>query len=317
MTTRADGATWDRFYHLYWKVALVLVPSMAPAVYFGGWALRVSTLAFGFSMALLYPLRKRFPKLTVLTHVSVAYATALAQLILPASAVITVIPQATWRPALAIFATIGIYTLAMYGGWMVAVPALGGAVVAFASNFVADLAILIALALGTAAGVAVRTVIIELANSRDQLSRYALTDPLTGLGNRRSLEQEYSRYVAVARRECILLFISLWDLDNLKQINDLDGHASGDILLVDFTNALRAILRDGDAIFRIGGDEFCCLHLGLKDGASIIDRVHRVFSSVSVGFCESTDLDLEEALVRADALMYEHKRSRRRDLADE
>ena len=311
MATSAEATTWDRVYQVYWRVALVLVPSMGLAIYFGGWALQVSTLAFGLSLAILYPLRRRMPKASVLIHLSIAYATALAQLALPASAVITVIPPSTWRPALAVFATVGIYSLALYGGWSVAIAAGAGALAVFAWNLVGDLPILIALMLGGAAGIAVRTVVIELGSSRDQLSRYALTDPLTNLGNRRALEQEYARYVGVARRENIPLFVSLWDLDNLKQINDLDGHASGDALLVDFTSVLRAILREGDAIFRIGGDEFCCLHLGLKDGASIIDRVHQVFSSVSVGFNESTDLGLEEALVRVDALMYEHKRRRR------
>lgn len=312
MASNASETTWSRIYQLYWRVTLVLIPSMAPALYFGGWALRAATLSFGLSLALLFPLRKRIPRTAVLLHVSIAYLTAIVQLVLPASAVISVLPPTTWRPALAIFATIGIYSLGMYGGWRSIIVAFVAALVVFSDHLVAGLPILIGLALGAVAGVAVRTVIIELAESRDRLSQHALTDPLTGLGNRRAMEQEYNRYLAVARRESVSLFVSLWDLDNLKRINDLEGHAQGDVALLSFADVLRSVLREGDALFRIGGDEFCGLHLGLKDGASIVDRVHEVFESVSVGFAECTELDLDEALARVDVLMYEHKRHRRR-----
>ncbi len=311
MEADETNTTWNHVFQVYWRVAFVLVPTMLPALYFGGWALRSSTALFGGLLVILYPLRHRFPKLTVLIHLFGAYITALIQLVLPGSAVITVLPSATWRPALAIFATVGIYSLGMYGGWRLVIAALAVAVAVFASDFISNVPILIAIVLGAAAGTAVRSVIVELAISRDQLTKHALTDPLTGLGNRRALEREYSRYFNVAKRESASLFISLWDLDNLKQINDQAGHSHGDAMLIDFANVLRSVLREGDALFRIGGDEFCGLHLGLQDGASLIERVHRVFSSVSVGFSDSTELGLEEALKQADAIMYRHKRRRR------
>ena len=318
MEAAEANTTWSHVFQVYWKVAFVLVPTMLPALYFGGWALRASTVLFGVLLAVLYPLRRRFPKSAVLIHLAGAYFTALIQLVLPESAVISVLPAATWRPALAIFATVGIYALGMYGGWRAVAAAIVAAVAVFAPNFVPNMPILIAIVLGAAAGIAVRSVIVELATSRDQLTKHALTDPLTGLGNRRALEHEYARYVNVARRESVPLFISLWDLDNLKEINDRAGHTYGDAMLIDFANVLRSVLREGDALFRIGGDEFCCLHLGLKDGASVMDRVHRVFSSVSVGFSDTGDLFLEEALEQVDALMYKHKRRRRQgdDSAD-
>ncbi|WP_276937594.1 GGDEF domain-containing protein [Ferrimicrobium acidiphilum] len=300
----------DRLYRLYWRVALVLVPSMIPALYFGGWALRVATASFGLSMAALFPLRRRIPRLSVLIHAGLAYSTAIIELILPASAVITVLPPSEWQPALAIFATIGIYSLAMYGGLPVAAISFAAALVILSSHFLANLPILIALALGAAAGIAVRAAIGELVESRDLLRRHALTDPLTELGNRRAMENEYLRYRATAKRRSVSMFLSLWDLDNLKQINDVEGHVQGDATLLNFAGVLQSVLRQNDAVFRIGGDEFCCLHLGLSDGASIIDRVRRIFPSVSVGFRECANLTLNDALLQVDKLMYDDKRRR-------
>ncbi len=55
----------------------------------------------------------------------------------------------------------------------------------------------------------------------------SLTDPLTGLANRRSLERDFPRFQALAAREGLSLVLSLWDLDGLKAINDREGHAAG------------------------------------------------------------------------------------------
>ncbi|WP_298210726.1 GGDEF domain-containing protein [Ferrimicrobium sp.] len=310
-------SSWDRMHRVYWRVALVLIPSMAPALYFGNWALRLATLSFGVSMAILFPLRRRIPRSAILIHAGIAYSTAIVQLVLPAAAVITVLPPNEWRPALAIFATVGIFALGIYGGWLAGIISLTAAIAILSSNLLSNVPILIALVLGVAAGIAIRAIIAELISSHEQLSRHALTDPLTGLHNRRAMEQEYAALQAHAVGRGVSMFLSLWDLDNLKQINDTKGHAEGDSTLLSFAVVLREALKEGDSIFRIGGDEFCCLHLGLKDGASVVERVRRAAPSVSVGLLECLDLALDEALRQVDKLMYEDKRRRRGEIGAE
>jgi diguanylate cyclase (GGDEF)-like protein len=83
----------------------------------------------------------------------------------------------------------------------------------------------------------------------------ALTDPLTGLGNRRALGELVARAAATPSTTGILAF----DLDHFKRINDTLGHAGGDRVLVQVAELLRAELRGRDAAFRVGGEEFLVL----------------------------------------------------------
>ena len=309
--TGAVTTSWARMQQLYWRVTLVLIPSMIPALYFGAWALRLATVSFGLSLVILFPLRRRIPRAAILIHVGIAYSTALVELVLPATAVITVLTPSEWRPALTIFTTVGIFALAIYGGPIIASVALGVGLAVLSSHFVTNIPTLVALALGAAAGAAIRVAIAELIRSHDQWSRHALTDPLTGLGNRRAMEQGYLAFQVTAAKRGVSMFLSLWDLDNLKQINDTHGHAQGDDTLLAFADVLRGALKEEDLVYRIGGDEFCCLHLGLQDGASVIDRVRSVSPAVSVGLVECNNLPLSDALQQVDKLMYEDKRRRR------
>ncbi len=309
--TGAVTTSWARLQQLYWRVTLVLIPSMIPALYFGAWALRLAVVTFGLSLVILFLLRHRIPRAAILIHVGINYFTALAQLVLPATAVITVLTPSEWRPALTIFATVGIFALGVYGGPIIASIALGASLAVLSSHLIPNIPTLIALALGAAAGTAIRVVIAELIRSHDQWSRHAMTDPLTGLGNRRAMEQGYLAFQTTARKRGLTMFLSLWDLDNLKQINDTHGHVQGDDTLLAFADVLRGALKKEDSVYRIGGDEFCCLHLGLQDGASIIDRVRQVSPAVSVGLVECHNLPLGDALQQVDKLMYEDKRRRR------
>ncbi|HUY64714.1 MAG TPA: diguanylate cyclase [Acidimicrobiales bacterium] len=92
-----------------------------------------------------------------------------------------------------------------------------------------------------------------------ELEDAALTDALTGVGNRRALETAGRAAVAAARRSGSPLSIVAIDLDGLKQINDTQGHGAGDKALAGMAASLRAALRDTDQVFRIGGDEFVAL----------------------------------------------------------
>ena len=87
----------------------------------------------------------------------------------------------------------------------------------------------------------------------------ALTDPLTGCGNRRALEDDLERAVAGARRTGLDLSVAVIDLDGLKRINDTHGHAEGDATLKALAKALVAAVRRSDVVYRVGGDEFIVL----------------------------------------------------------
>jgi diguanylate cyclase (GGDEF)-like protein len=87
----------------------------------------------------------------------------------------------------------------------------------------------------------------------------ALADGLTGLGNRRAFDRDLDREIARARRNGSPLTLAVVDLDGLKRINDIDGHAAGDAAIVALADALRATSRRGDRAYRIGGDEFAVL----------------------------------------------------------
>ncbi|MFC0082676.1 GGDEF domain-containing protein, partial [Aciditerrimonas ferrireducens] len=84
-------------------------------------------------------------------------------------------------------------------------------------------------------------------------------DPLTGVGNRRAFERAVAVAVADAARTSRTLGLLLVDLDGLKVVNDRLGHAAGDEALRRLAKALRAASRAGDAVFRVGGDEFAVL----------------------------------------------------------
>jgi diguanylate cyclase (GGDEF)-like protein len=87
----------------------------------------------------------------------------------------------------------------------------------------------------------------------------SLIDPLTGLGNHRAFQEEFARQVEEARRESVQLALILIDLDDLKRINDEQGHAGGDALLAATGHLLDSGSRRGDRAFRVGGDEFVVL----------------------------------------------------------
>ncbi len=147
-----------------------------------------------------------------------------------------------------------------------------------------------------------------------QLEELALEDPLTGLRNRRALEEDFQRLRALARREGRPLILTLWDLNDLKTINDRYGHTAGDRLLKRFAEALVASVRTGDVLYRIGGDEFAGLHLGCQDPDALIRRVRKAFPWTSAGWVEASRHELEEAYRQVDRRLYRDKAGKPRGL---
>lgn len=169
-------------------------------------------------------------------------------------------------------------------------------------------------------------VIILLRRERETARRHladletlTLTDPLTGLGNRRALERELARAMLRSRRLDHPLSLLFLDVDDLKQVNDRFGHAGGDETLRVVANVTRACSREGtDAGFRVGGDEFVLVALADYAGAEVLaTRIRHGFetrspyeSTVSAGVMEwDGAMTAGELLSEADRLMYRSKQA--------
>jgi diguanylate cyclase (GGDEF)-like protein len=149
------------------------------------------------------------------------------------------------------------------------------------------------------------------------LEALTLTDPLTGLGNRRALERELARAMLRSRRLDHPLSLLFLDVDDLKQVNDRFGHSGGDETLRVVANVTRACSREGtDSGYRVGGDEFVLIVLADHEGAEVLaQRIRHGFesrspyeSTVSVGVMEwDGALSAGELLSEADRLMYRSK----------
>ena len=161
----------------------------------------------------------------------------------------------------------------------------------------------------------------------DRIRFQALHDPLTGLANLRLIEELAVAAIAQARRAGEGVAVLFLDVDRFKRVNDTYGHGTGDDLLREVADRVRGQLREGDAVGRIGGDEFVVLLPRLSDGpeaavakldAALDGRYElgtvTVDASVSIGWAEFPDDadDIEALLKLADTRMYAAKLARRR-----
>ena len=118
----------------------------------------------------------------------------------------------------------------------------------------------------------------ELHKHQESLAYFAMHDVLTGLLNRRSLEETLNRSIARAKRGNISSLLYM-DLDNFKDVNDTLGHSTGDEVLITLTGILKEALRTEDIVFRLGGDEFAVLLEGI-DGKEALLAAERLRASV-------------------------------------
>jgi two-component system cell cycle response regulator len=174
---------------------------------------------------------------------------------------------------------------------------------------------------GLAAG-ALGVAIIRMSVALELLERSrgeAVTDPLTGLGNRRLLMRDLESRLAVARRGPGFL-LALFDLDGFKRYNDTFGHLSGDALLSRLATRLASAVSPGVA-YRMGGDEFCAILEGTGPAAEdALARAQQALSERGDAFsirsssgavrCPAEADSLRSALSIADARMYTAKTTR-------
>jgi diguanylate cyclase (GGDEF)-like protein len=115
----------------------------------------------------------------------------------------------------------------------------------------------------------------ELSDLYGRARHDALIDGLTGLGNHRAFQDELARQLESAKRQATPVSLLLIDIDDLKTVNDTQGHAGGDRLLEAFGRLTTTVLRRGDRAFRVGGDEFAILlpHSNVDTGLAVARRI--------------------------------------------
>ncbi len=164
----------------------------------------------------------------------------------------------------------------------------------------------------------------------DEATTHAMTDPMTGLPNARSLQRQFEKEVARASRGGNSFQVLMLDLDGFKAVNDSYGHKAGDEMLREISSIIREQLREYDFLARYGGDEFVALVPETEPG-DVIDLCTRIekavcafklpvgegkFASVGVslgasGYPQSGET-FDQMIVAADRIMYERKVSRKR-----
>jgi diguanylate cyclase (GGDEF)-like protein len=177
----------------------------------------------------------------------------------------------------------------------------------------------------TAASLAAQVVVaLENARLHRMVERQAMVDSLTGLANRRSLEESLRSELARAARFSDSVCVVLADLDDFKQVNDQYGHAAGDEVLKAFAGALRKTVRESDVAGRWGGEEFAMVLSGTDavGGARLAERARAAIEAEQVkmpngdlcavtasfgvaAFPESHELG--EILAAADSALYAAK----------
>jgi len=162
---------------------------------------------------------------------------------------------------------------------------------------------------------------LAMAQLQHELEAQSQTDSLTGLLNRRALEEIGSQAIEVARRHNTALSLIILDLDRFKSINDEHGHDGGDAVLQRTARCLRANLREEDSIARLGGEEFVVVLPGASHvhAAQIAEELRqclatltvehlsqeiRLSASFGVATMQSSDMTWLEILRRGDRALY-------------
>jgi diguanylate cyclase (GGDEF)-like protein len=158
------------------------------------------------------------------------------------------------------------------------------------------------------------TTALYAAEQFEQMRFLADHDPLTNLLNRRSFVQHLDAEVARSRRYTRPLALVIFDLDELKTLNDTQGHAAGDEAIKRVADVLRATIRIGDNAFRIGGDEFAVIlaEASERDAHAAAQRIAgelEFAASFGVAVCGAS-CDAGTLLREADDAMYRMKRRR-------
>lgn len=172
-------------------------------------------------------------------------------------------------------------------------------------------------------GVGLFTVFLVAADLAENMRLLATSDELTGIYNRRGFEESAERAIRNAQRQRQPLTVVIADIDNFKTVNDQHGHSTGDRALKHFANRIERMVRRGDLIGRIGGEEFALLLVNTRaqDALEVVERIRRdiaampvegrakivMTASFGVTGLRPGDISLAALLARADRALYRSK----------
>ena len=156
---------------------------------------------------------------------------------------------------------------------------------------------------------------------REQLRTQSLRDPMTGLYNRRYMEDTLDRFISLAQRQGQSTSVLMIDLDNFKRLNDDHGHAKGDAVLKDVAAQVVGALRPSDVVCRYGGEELLVIlpDCGLEDAMMRAEQVRAriellseqhcasIAASIGVATLPDTAKNSADLLSASDAALYEAK----------
>ena len=156
---------------------------------------------------------------------------------------------------------------------------------------------------------------------REQLRTQSLRDPMTGLYNRRYMEDTLDRFISLAQRQNQSTSVLMIDLDNFKRLNDEQGHAKGDAVLKDVAAQVVGALRPSDVVCRYGGEELLVIlpDCGLDDAMMRAEQVRAriellseqhgasIAASIGVATMPETAKSSADLLSASDAALYEAK----------
>jgi diguanylate cyclase (GGDEF)-like protein len=162
----------------------------------------------------------------------------------------------------------------------------------------------------------------------EQIRNLSLTDELTGLYNRRGFTLLAEQEVKLAHRKKRSMLLFFGDVDNLKTINDTQGHAQGDLALQEVSAILKETFREADIVARIGGDEFVVLAVDASmERADVLtnriqsnlnrrkqqgDRPYPMTLSMGIAHYDpEAPCTVSELIAQADGRMYQQKRARK------
>ncbi len=169
----------------------------------------------------------------------------------------------------------------------------------------------------------------ELASQRDELSKAAVTDLLTGLGNRRAFEQRGQEELARSARNQRPFVLLVADIDHFKALNDTHGHQAGDTVLKCVATIIASHVRQYDVAFRYGGEEFALIlpECSLEMGCQVAERLRRAVEkcavpiggaelkctiSIGASFADNPgNSTLEQLFAEADKRLYQAKKQGR------
>lgn len=174
----------------------------------------------------------------------------------------------------------------------------------------------------------------ELKTKNALLERFATTDELTGIPNRRHFFDAIKPVIALSRRNALSLGCLMMDIDFFKKVNDTYGHQAGDVVLKKIAEVMTASKREGELLARFGGEEFvmCLFKANEDETSSAAERFRKKIGSTSIGLggtktismtvsigCSSLPSDklttADELIKMADAALYLAKKSGRNRVA--